>query len=357
MKMRALILAGVSLAVAAFAGESTGELRAKADGGSAEAQFKLGEILFDSDDKGQAVKYWTRAAEQGHVEAQLQLAIALTEVQSAIPNDFKAAAKWFRQAAAQGNRHAQFQLGLLYAEGQGVPQDLVLAQAWWNIARSQGSESAKVQLPGLEAKMTPEQRAEAMKTATALFAEIERNEQLAGEARRKAATGGDQPENAGRPKVESERPSVTSAGGKSTDEIDPQRPRPAVVKQRQVRPAILAERLAGTPHIRPTAVDARWNVHAAYLMRMIESVQIQWERLVAESKVQPASGSAVSVKFILNSKGEIAKVVKVESTANTATSRASVNALTGRVSYGLWTDAMKATLGEQQEMTFTFYYQ
>jgi len=32
-------------------------------------------------------------------------------------------------------------------------------------------------------------------------------------------------------------------------------------------------------------------------------------------------------------------------------------AITDRAPYGTWTDDMKAVLGEQQEMTFTFYYQ
>lgn len=141
--------------------------------------------------------------------------------------------------------------------------------------------------------------------------------------------------------------------------VDPSRPRPrpSLVKTQQVRPAILAERLAGTTNIGPTAVDARWSNYGAYLQRMIEAVQIQWERLLSESKVYPTSGSTVTVKFIMDSKGLIAKVVNVESTASDAASRACMSAITDRAPYGDWTDDMKAVLGEQQEMTFTFYYQ
>ena len=36
---------------------------------------------------------------------------------------------------------------------------------------------------------------------------------------------------------------------------------------------------------------------------------------------------------------------------------ACVSAITDRAPYGPWTDDMKAMLGSQQEMTFTFYYQ
>jgi hypothetical protein len=34
-----------------------------------------------------------------------------------------------------------------------------------------------------------------------------------------------------------------------------------------------------------------------------------------------------------------------------------MSAITKPAPYGPWTDDMKAVLGEQQEMTFTFYYQ
>jgi hypothetical protein len=130
-----------------------------------------------------------------------------------------------------------------------------------------------------------------------------------------------------------------------------------VVKQQQVRPAILAERLAGTSNIGPTAVDARWSNYGAYLQRMIEAVQIQWEKLLVESKVYPSSGSTVTVKFIMDSAGKIARIINVDSTANDSASRACMSAITDRAPYGDWTDDMKAVLGEQQEMTFTFYYQ
>jgi hypothetical protein len=40
-----------------------------------------------------------------------------------------------------------------------------------------------------------------------------------------------------------------------------------------------------------------------------------------------------------------------------AAERACMSAITDRAPYGEWTDDMKAVLGEQQEMTFTFYYQ
>lgn len=141
--------------------------------------------------------------------------------------------------------------------------------------------------------------------------------------------------------------------------IDPKRPRPRpqVVKQQQTRPAVLAENKFGTSNIGNIAVDAKWSNYGAYLQRMIEIVQIQWERLLIDSKIYPPSGSTVSVTFILDDEGRIARIVNVENKSSDQASRACVNGITDRAPYGSWTDDMKAVLGTQQEMTFTFYYQ
>ena len=141
--------------------------------------------------------------------------------------------------------------------------------------------------------------------------------------------------------------------------IDPKRPRarPQVVKQQQVRPAILAENKFGTTNIGNIAVDAKWSNYGAYLQRMIDTVQIQWERLILQQSANPVVGSTVTVKFVMNDEGRISQIVNVDTTANETSSRACVSAITDRAPYGPWTDDMKAVLGTQQEMTFTFYYQ
>ena len=141
--------------------------------------------------------------------------------------------------------------------------------------------------------------------------------------------------------------------------IDPlrPRPRPQVVRQQQVRPAILAENKFGTKNVGLTGIDAKWSNYGAYLQRMIDTVQIQWERLILSMSAMPAGGSTVTVKFIMGDEGQITSIVNVDSTASETGSRACVSAITDRAPYGPWTDDMKAVLGSQQEMTFTFYYQ
>jgi hypothetical protein len=141
--------------------------------------------------------------------------------------------------------------------------------------------------------------------------------------------------------------------------IDPRRPRPRpqVVSQQQVRPAILAENKFGTKNVGLTGIDAKWSNYGAYLQRMIDTVQIQWERLILSMSAMPAGGSMVTVKFVMNDEGRITQIANVDTTANETASRACVSAITDRAPYGPWTDDMKAVLGSQQEMTFTFHYQ
>lgn len=142
----------------------------------------------------------------------------------------------------------------------------------------------------------------------------------------------------------------------STDPRRPQ-PRPLLTKPVAARPAILAENKFGTQNIGAAAYDAKWSNYGEYLQRMVETIQIQWERIIIELKANPVTGSLVAVKFVINDRGSIVDTTVVESSANEAATRACVSAITAPASYGPWTDDMKAMLGSKQEMTFSFYYQ
>lgn len=141
--------------------------------------------------------------------------------------------------------------------------------------------------------------------------------------------------------------------------IDPRRPppRPQLVKTVQSRPGILVDKKLGTQNVGAAAYDAKWSNYGAYLQRMIETVQLQWERIIIEQKANPVVGSLVAVKFVMNDEGRIVDIGVVETSANDTATRAAVSAITDRAPYGPWTDDMKAALGDKQEITFTFYYQ
>ncbi len=283
------------------AAETLAELIAKARAGDANAAFRVGMCYANGD---------------------------------GVAKDLVQAATFYGQAAIHGIVEAQFNLAEMYLAGDGVPKDLVLAHVWWNVCGATGNKSAKQKLATIEPQMTPEQKAQAMALARETFAAIQKS---------KAAP----PRNAA-PTTEK----FADPARSSKSEV--QGP---IRKTQKVRPVILAERPAGTANIGPTAIDARWSNYGAHLHRMMESVQFQWERLLTENKVYPASGSTVTVKFVMDSKGLIARIVNVDSTAGELASRACVTAIMGRAPYGDWNADMIAVLGEQQEMTFTFYYQ
>jgi hypothetical protein len=62
------------------------------------------------------------------------------------------------------------------------------------------------------------------------------------------------------------------------------------------------------------------------------------------------------ISFRLNSKGEIAEILKVDGDAGEYGTRASLSAIQERAPYRAWTKEMVAVLGEDQVITFTFYY-
>lgn len=104
------------------------------------------------------------AAQKGNAEAQFQLGLMYHQGKGA-PQDFAAAAEWYRKAAEQGIARAQNNLAVLYAQGQGVPQDLVEAHIWFAIAGVAKPDKNKANLQLLEARMTPEQIADANRRA------------------------------------------------------------------------------------------------------------------------------------------------------------------------------------------------
>ena len=82
-----------------------------------------------------------------------------------MPQDYAQAVKWYRKAADQGHAKAQYNLALMYANGYGVPQDYVSAHMWWNLAAAKGDENAKRNRDIVAERMAPEQIAEAQRLA------------------------------------------------------------------------------------------------------------------------------------------------------------------------------------------------
>jgi hypothetical protein len=140
--------------------------------------------------------------------------------------------------------------------------------------------------------------------------------------------------------------------------IDPTHPRARPsLEQVHTRPAVFQDNQFGTSNIGPIAVDARWSNYGAYLHKMLEAIQLQWERILIESQTEPPSGSYVTVKFTMDSKGRITEILDVENTSSEQGKQSCLSAITLTAPYGDWTDDMIAVLGNSQELTFRFYYE
>jgi len=161
-------------------------------------------------------------------------------------------------------------------------------------------------------------------------------------------------------KVEGVKDAPTTVGDLSPSQIavDPRKPqpRPILAKQPRTRPAIFAEDLVGTKNIGPAGYDAKWSNYGAYLQRLLDTVQMQFDKLVENSGVYPPTGTVVTIKFRMDKTGAIAEIISVESTGGSQAASLCTTAITARSPYGLWSDDMIAMLGESQDFVWKFYY-
>ena len=123
--------------------------------GDAEAQYRLGECYFIGrgapQNYAKAVKWYRKAAEQGHVKAQVAMGdycynrhIYATGVMDSFrailpynDHDKIEAVKWYRKAAEQNYAPAQCNLGSCYDHGDGVTWDKAEAVKWYRKAAEQ----------------------------------------------------------------------------------------------------------------------------------------------------------------------------------------------------------------------------
>ncbi|MGB5202271.1 MAG: tetratricopeptide repeat protein [Sedimenticolaceae bacterium] len=170
-------------------------VRKAANGGNAEAQFRLGVMYGNGDgvalDYEQAHHWFERAAAQGHEKALITLAwmfangtgVVMDEgrarelymlaaqhgsakaqyvvgtmyrfAQYGARKDIAQAVKWYLKAADQGMPTAQFALGRMLMEGKGVVRDDAAAMQWLSLAHVNGSKRAEDYIQKLLKRMDP----------------------------------------------------------------------------------------------------------------------------------------------------------------------------------------------------------
>lgn len=89
----------------------------------------------------QAVALLSSLAQEGHVDAQVDLGFLLASGQAA-QHDLSEAARWFSMAAEAGSAQAQFNYGVLLRSGQGTRQDLPKAAKMFHLAAVAGNAEA-----------------------------------------------------------------------------------------------------------------------------------------------------------------------------------------------------------------------
>lgn len=124
--------------------------RRAADKGHIGAQINLATMYLDGHgvarDAAQAAAWYRKAAERGDAVAQFSLGSLYEGGADRIARDDAMAAEWYRNAAEQGLVTAQYRLGVLYREGRGVPQDMEQAIVWFRKAADQGEADAQIEL-------------------------------------------------------------------------------------------------------------------------------------------------------------------------------------------------------------------
>ena len=125
-----------------------------AESGDANEQYWYGVCLSlgingSPKDQKQAVYWYRKAAEQGHVEAQIELGKCY-EDGNGVEKDLSQMIYWYRKAADQGHAHAQYLLGWCYKSGHGVESNIIQARYWYGKAAKQGHKTAKSDLKELD---------------------------------------------------------------------------------------------------------------------------------------------------------------------------------------------------------------
>ena len=96
----------------------------------------------------EALKWYSMAAEEEHLNAQFQLA-RMYERGEGTEVDLEGAAEWYKKAAKRGHANSQFHLAQMYENGLGMEKNLAMARFWYKKAADQGGKEAKKKLQEL----------------------------------------------------------------------------------------------------------------------------------------------------------------------------------------------------------------
>ena len=130
------------------------ELRDAAEAGDPKAQEKLAQAHFSHQEWSEALKWFRKAADQGSIEALVQVGKLYAEGKPGIPGrsdpipkDSNLALRCLATAADAGHSGAQCEMGLRYRDGRGLPRDQAEAYKWFKLAAPTDQSAKAVYLP------------------------------------------------------------------------------------------------------------------------------------------------------------------------------------------------------------------
>jgi TPR repeat protein len=125
-------------------------LRQAAERGHIAAAYRLGTINYTKRNYKEAEKWLLKAADGGLTEAQYIVGLMYWDGQDkdgqGLTQDREKAEKWFRKAANEWDANAQYRLGTLYDDAPGHVHDYAVAVSWYRKAAEQGLPEAVASL-------------------------------------------------------------------------------------------------------------------------------------------------------------------------------------------------------------------
>ena len=152
-----------------------------ADQGLAPAQYRLGSLY----EKGQGVKkdveaarrLYMLASDKGNAKAMHNLAVLYAEGIDG-KADYRTASQWFRKAAERGLADSQYNLGILCARGIGIDRNLAESYKWFTLAAAQGDQDAGRKRDDVAQRLDAQSLAAAKLAAKAFVPEAQPDEAI-----------------------------------------------------------------------------------------------------------------------------------------------------------------------------------
>ena len=92
--------------------------------------------------------------------------------------DFSQAAEWYRKAAEQGHMISQRNLATMYLNGKGIKQDRVQAMAWYQVIANSGNAMDIRRRDMLQQELNQVELAESQKIASQISQRLSSNSSL-----------------------------------------------------------------------------------------------------------------------------------------------------------------------------------